>query len=85
MIPLALVDSIVTYSVIKRTVPHNGKITKKSGPHNGKNISKTILSQVAINPFLPTWHIFKKNPEYTSSKHHLKNMKNLSIRPLSLP
>ena len=61
MIPLALVDSIVTYSVIKRTVPHNGKITKKSGPHNGKNISKTILSQVAINPFLPTWHIFKKN------------------------
>ena len=60
MIPLALVDSIVTYSVIKRTVPHNGKITKKTGLHKGKNISKTILSQVAINPFLPTWHIFKK-------------------------
>ena len=71
MIPLALVDSIVTYSVIKRTVPHNGKITKKSGPHNGKNISKTILSQVAINPFLPTWHIFKKkqnNPSSTVTK-----------------
>ena len=64
MIPLALVDSIVTYSVIKRTVPHNGKITKKkTGLHKGKKILKTILSQVAINPFLPAWHIFKKKPE----------------------
>ena len=61
MIPLALVDSIVTYSVIKKGLFHTmAKSQKTLGLIMGKKISKTILSQVAINPFLPTWHIFKK-------------------------
>ena len=79
MIPLALVDSIVTYSVIKKGLFHTmAKSQKTLGLIMGKKISKTILSQVAINPFLPTWHIFKKNPEYTSSKRLFLRKKNLN-------
>ena len=85
MIPLALVYSIVTYSVIKRTVPHNGKITKKSGLHKGKKYRKQYWVKLQSTHFSPHGIFSKKIQNNPSSKHHLKNMKNLSIRPLSLP
>ena len=62
MIPLALVDSIVTYSVIKKGLFHTmAKSQKTLGLIMEKKISKTILSQVAIIPVFPACkHIFKK-------------------------